>query len=120
MLRKRAVRSLLVERIAGLRPSETTPDGESPEDSDEEAVDRAERDALDQARRKARAMVVLAFGAVVVLFATRPTAERFLALGATTDSAFSIGILAVAIFAGYRLGTLEKLAAVAKLHEETR
>jgi|CXWL01.1.fsa_nt_gi hypothetical protein len=116
MLRKRAVRSLLVERIAGLRPSEGGETGEL----DDDALDRAERYVLDQARRKARAMAFLALGALVVLFLTRPTAERFLPLDATFDTVFTLGVLAVAVFAGYRLGTLEKLSAVKKVHEETR
>lgn len=115
MLRKRAVRSLLVEQIAGLRLNDPAAD-----EPDDEAVDRTERDALDHARKKARALAFLALGALVALFVTRPAAERFLPMNATTDTLFTIGVLTVAIFAGYRLGTLEKLNAVAKLHEETR
>lgn len=116
MLRKRAVRSLLVERIAGLRPDPPAAEGES----EDEAIDQAEREVLGQAVRRARAMTFLAFAALVILFVTRPGTLPFLPLDATTDTAFTVMVLAIAVFAGYRLGTLEKLGAVKRAHEETR
>lgn len=116
MLRKRAVRSLLVEGIAGLRP-ETVPGEGEPE---EEVLDQAERDALAHALRRARAMAAVAFGALVILFLTRPTTERFLPADAASDAVFTVTVLAIAAFGGYRLGTIEKLSAVKRAHEETR
>jgi hypothetical protein len=116
MLRKRAVRSLLVERIAGLRPDLPAAEGEP----DDEAVDQAERDALAHAIRRARAMTFLAFGALVILFVTRPSAASFLPVGTAADGVFTVTVLAIAAFGGYRLGTLEKLGAVKRAHEETR
>lgn len=96
MIRLRAVRSLLLEEVAELRPAEND-------------------DALaDLTRARLRAGLVAAFDwiAIVVLFALRPEGVPFLVLGRSEQALFTLGVLAVATHAGYRLGQMQKLGAV--------
>lgn len=133
MLRKRAIRSLLIEEVAALRPpeAEDRPDeGEaeggpgSTEASAAEGVDeRGEEEqelALRNAERRAKLVVALDWIALVVLFALRDTTQAFLPFGPTIDTVFTLGVVAVAIHSGFRLGQLEKYRAVARAYERLR
>lgn len=157
MLRKRAIRSLLVEQVAGLRPSTEAPDDVSSEDdsaggpspggtsSDHapaddrpppnpeadrlgaphpEAREQEELDAqievLQQAERRAKLVVALDWLALAVLFVFRDTAAPFLPFDGTIETVFTLGVLAVAVHSGFRLGQLEKYRAVLRAHEEIR
>jgi hypothetical protein len=111
MLRKRAIRSLLVEGVAGLRLA--TPAGEAAE-----RALRDEHEALERAERKALLMVGFGWLALVALFLLRDRAEPFLPMGATVDTVFTLGVLVVAIHSGFRLGQLEKYRAVRRVWDE--
>jgi len=133
MLRKRAIRSLLVEEVAALRLPEAD---EEPDQTDAEsatasseapgAEDRAElreqeqEEALRHAERRARLIVALDWIALAVLFVLRDTTEAFLPFGAMIDTVFTLGVVAVAIHSGFRLGQLEKYRAIARVYERLR
>jgi hypothetical protein len=128
VLRKRAIRSLLVEEVAGLRlphPGKSGKPGESgdPDDPASE-VDPAElelrdqREALEKAEKKALFAVGLDWIALVVLFVLRDTSGTFLPAGPTIDTVFTLGVVAVAVHSGYRLGQREKYRAVRRAWEE--
>lgn len=142
MLRKRAIRSLLVEEVAGLRPTVPPPADASSEDeaaggpppggtsSDPGALtggdeqDLAELEAqlevLHQATRRAKLVIALDWVALAVLFLFRDTAAPFLPFNGTIETVFTLGVLAVAVHSGFRLGQLEKYRAVLRAHEEVR
>jgi hypothetical protein len=127
VLRKRAVRSLLVEEVAGLRPPPPEDPPEAPSDapeglSEEAEVARVEEEdeALRHAERRAMLAVGLDWLALAVLFVLRDTASHFLPFDATVDTVFTLGVLAVAIHSGFRLGQLEKYRAVLRAHEDLR
>lgn len=97
MWRTRAVRSLLIEDIAGLRSAADPDVDPSPE--------------LDRARRRGQAIVALEWSALALLFVLREAGREFLPLGPSIDAVFTLGVLAVAIHSGFRLGQLEKYRA---------
>lgn len=104
MFRPRAVRQLLTEDVAGLA---------SRDDTDEEAGQ-----ALERARRRAITVAVVDWIAIIILVVLRSRNAEVFTLGPTEDSIFSIGILAVAIHSGFRLGQYEKLSAVSRVVTE--
>jgi hypothetical protein len=146
VLRKRAIRSLLVEQVAGLRPAtshspddasseEQTAGGPSPggassapapaghrpsQDRRDREELEAQLEALQQAERRAKLVVALDWLALAVLFVFRDTAAPFLPFDGTIETIFTLGVLAVAIHSGFRLGQLEKYRAVLRVHEEIR
>lgn len=138
MLRRRAVRSLLVEEVAGLRtllPDEARPpddggtadrDRSPPPSASPLAADRleeeaaAEVEALAKAERRALGVVVLDWLALAVLFLFRDTAAPFLPFDGSIETVFTLGVLAVAVHSGFRLGQLEKYRAVSRAHEGLR
>lgn len=112
MLRRRAVHSLLFEEVAELRPaasSEALPKSIRDSESDDQERQRA---AIDRARKRAALVAALDLLAILILFAFRQRAEPFLVLGGTEQGLFTLGVLAVAVHAGYRLGQRQKLGAV--------
>lgn len=129
MLRTRAIRSLLVEEIAGLRlpgsdddrgeapgeTIETTGDGRETvaRDPSEAAAFEAElqREALEKAERRALVAVGVDWLALVVLFLFRDPAAPFLPVGPSIETVFTLGVIAVAVHSGFRLGQLEKIRA---------
>jgi len=120
MLRKRAIRSLLVEQVAGLRLRET--EGEEPAAGDEAPAEAAveetaaQVEALSKARRRALLMVALDWIALAVLFLLRDRGATFLPMDGTIETVFTLGVVAVAIHSGFRLGQFEKYRAVARAH----
>lgn len=122
MLRKRAIRSLLVEQVAGLRLRET--EAEEPASGDavpaEAAVEEAaaQLEALRKAERRALLMVALDWIALAVLFLLRDQGSTFLPMDGTIETVFTLGVVVVAIHSGFRLGQLEKYRAVARAHED--
>jgi len=122
MLRLRAVRSLLVEEVGGIagsrsrRWSRGEPDEASEEQTPEER-DEHLRDELERASRKALGMVVLCWTAIVVLFLTHENPDRFLSFRGI-ETVFTLGILVIATYAGFRLGQWEKYRAVRRVAEE--
>lgn len=108
MLRKRAIRSLLVEEIAGQRLPRSDDDrGEA--SAELEAEDQ--RQALEKAERRALFAVAVDWLALVVLFLLRDPAAPCLPVGPTVETVFTLGVIAVAVHSGFRLGQLEKIRA---------
>ena len=98
MLRVQVVRSLLVDTVASLAPQEPGAG--------------ARRAALEKARTRAALVVALDLAAILVLFLWRDGTEAFLVAGGSPEAIFTLGILAVAVHAGFRLGQREKYSAV--------
>lgn len=122
MMRLRAVRSLLLEEVGGIagsrsrRWSRGTTDEAAEEPTPEEREEFL-RDELEQASRKALGMVVLSWTAILVLFLTHENPDRFLSFQGI-ETVFTVGILLVATFAGFRLGQWEKYRAVTRAVED--
>ena len=104
MWRTQAVERMLLEDVAGL--------------GRRELEDRSAAALLATARRAVWRAVTLDWCAIVILLAVRFGEEPVLSLGPSVDAVFSIGLLAVAVHSGFRLGQLEKLRAVGLLTEE--
>jgi hypothetical protein len=102
MLRLEVVRSILFDQVAGLQTDSST----------EPEV------ALAKARRRAAAVAILDWAAILALFLLRDAGTPLLVLGASQQGVFTLGILAVASHAGFRLGQLDKLAAVGRVLEQ--
>lgn len=107
MWRTRAIVSTLIEDVAALRHQ--TP-GSDPEPSGLELLDRA--------KKRARLVVALDWIALAVLFVFRDPGRAFLPAGPSVEAVFTLGVLAVAVHSGFRLGQLEKLAAVERACRE--
>ncbi len=103
MWRTQAVVSTLVEDVAGLRRS------------DGEPVHRQALADLKRAQRRALWIVTFDWAVLLILLLLRSQAQPFLTLGPTIDTVFSLGVLAVAVHSGFRLGQLEKLKSVARV-----
>ena len=104
MWRTHAVMTLLHEDVAGLPHDEVeTPEGR--------------REAMGRALRRGRIVVALDWLAILVLVLFGQRAAPALSLGASEETVFTLAILAVATHAGFRLGQLEKLSAVARAGE---
>ncbi len=98
MWRTRAVLSMLLEDVGGLRS--------------------ADEESLDKERRRCRWVIGIDWLAIILLVASHDHAAAQLAFGGTPQMVFTLGILAVAVHSGFRLGQLEKLNAVARLKAE--
>jgi len=106
MWRTRAVVSMLVEDIAGLKPP---------------AADGQEsQEALARAIRRTRLVIIIDWLAILILFLFRDTVRPFLPADRTVETVFTMGVLAVAAHAGYRWGQLDRYRAVEHLCEELR
>lgn len=114
MMRLRAVRALLVGDVASLHVArvEGVDEGASAEQ-----VAR-EREALDKARKKALFVVCLDAVALAVLFLLRDETRVFLTLGRGEETAFTLGVLVVAVHLGFRLAQLQQLKTVERLYDE--
>lgn len=108
MWRTRAVVTMLHEEVAAL-PRERADEGDRPSDG---------TPALERARRRGRLIVALDLAAIAILFFFRDRGMPFLSAGAGEETIFTLGVLAIAVHAGFRLGQLEKLSAVARLSED--
>ena len=104
MIRLSAVQSLLAEEIAELPPAR--------EDDTTDPDESHQRAAI--AKTRSRAALVAAFDlvAILALFAFRQQHGAFLVLGGSEQGLFTLGVIAVAVHAGYRLGQRQKLGAV--------
>lgn len=116
------MRELLVE-AAGVRvvapavgEGEEEGEGAAPERA-AEAARSAEREALDRAHRRGVLVAALDAAAIVVLLLLRE-GDRFLVLGRTEETIFSVGILVVAVHLGFRLAQVLTVGTVRRLHEE--
>lgn len=104
--------SLLAEEVGGIVPPGG---GDQAAGSEDDAA--LLRDELRRASRKALTMVVACWGAVAVLLLTREAGVPFLPFTGI-DRVFSLGVLLVAVYSGFRLGQWEKLRTVTRLVEE--
>ena len=104
MWRTRAVRSMLLEDVAHLRGGGR----EEPPGIQE----------LHRARTRALLMAAFDGAALAVLLLSRPDGVPFPAFGPVGETIFTLGVLAVAIHAGFRLGQWEKLRAVGQVIAE--
>ena len=110
MWRSGAVVAMLVEEVAGLgrRGPGDDGDGRGP----------GARAELERARRRGRLVVALDWTAILVLVILRSAAAPVLVLGPSEETVFALAILAVATHAGFRMGQLEKFAAVGRAVDE--
>lgn len=104
MLQLHAVRSILFDDIAGVRPDSDRPDDPI--------------GTLQRAGRRALMVAVFDWLAILVLFTLRDGSTGFLSASATEQGLFTLGVLAVATHAGFRLAQREKYAAVARALEQ--
>jgi len=127
MLRIRAVREMLVDDVASLRVvrpeggGEDRAEGAGPQADETDAAVAAverEREALERARRRAVLMIAFDAAAIAVLFALRDPAAPFLPLGPQVETVFTLGVLAVAVHLGLRLGQYLTYRNVARVWEE--
>lgn len=115
MLRRRAVRDLLLEEVAGVR---------HPGPDDEASLPLAEReelerelegerlDDLEKAERRSLLVALLDWAAIVVLFLFREDAVPFMPIEGGIEDVLSFGLLAVATHSGLRLGDYGRYRAV--------
>ena len=106
MWQTQAVLSLLLEEIAELRG-----------DRHEAPSKRFEGD-LGRARRRATMVVVIDWAAIVVLLLASDAGGAFLTLGPRLETILTVGLLAIGTHSGFRLGQLQKYAAVARAGRE--
>ena len=111
MLRLRAVRALLVDDVGNLRVVR----GE--EIAPEEELAR-EREALERARKRSALVAAVDLAAIAVLFALRDPGRVFLFLGRGEETAFTLGVLALAVHLGFRLAQYQAYRDLARLHQE--
>ena len=116
MWRTRAIVSTLIEDVAALRIS-------TGGDRGEDSVPATERvplglELLERARKRARLVVAFDWAALFLLFFTRDQGRTFLPSGPTVEVVFTLGVLAVAVHSGFRLGQLEKLGSVERVCRE--
>jgi len=107
MWRTRAVISLLVEDIAGLEMV--------PADAD-----RPESASLDRAIRRARVVIGIDCLALVILFLTHNPVRPFLRWEPAVETIFTLGVLAVAVHAGFRWAELQRYRSVKRVCEDLR
>lgn len=101
MWRTRAVIDLLLEDVSGLRPEPERPPAE----------------LLRRARRRARLVALVDLAALATLFVLRDRAGLFLS-SEGVETVFTLGVLAVAAHAGFRLAQAGSLDAVARVCAE--
>lgn len=98
MWRTKAILDLLIGDLGGLREGNA--------------------EDLARARRKATWVVAFDWLAILVLVGLHGRGESQLSLGATEQTLFTVGILAVAVHSGYRLAQVHKLRAIERLVAE--
>lgn len=124
MLRLRAVRDLLVEEIGGVDPEwsrygrrQATVDAALNAAEKDEARRAVQREHLGRAGRKALSMALLAWVAAAVLLLTHPAPADFLAFRGS-DLVFTLGVLLVVAYGGFRLGQWEKYNAIGRVLDD--
>jgi hypothetical protein len=112
MLREPAVRSLLLEDVCNLPKADET-DAENPSAAGTDP-------RLLKALRRAVLVITGDWVALLALFLLRSSDRAWIPLGPTEDSIFTLGILAISVHSGFRLGQLEKLRSVSRALEDLR
>ncbi len=107
MWRTRAVERMLLEDIAGLARADVEEGGEA-----------RGGEKLAAAHRRGWRAVIVDWAALAALVALRAGREPILVLAGGVEVVFALGLLAIAIHSGFRLGQIEKLRAVGRLLEE--
>jgi hypothetical protein len=110
MWRTKAVQFLLIEEVARI-PSKASSD-------EAESADSIHEEELTRASARATRAVVLDWVAILVLVLLRQSAGGSLELGASVETIFTLGILAVAVHSGFRLGQRQTYRTVARLCQE--
>lgn len=113
MWRTNAVVSMLVEDVAELRIPSSTDAA-----SEEGAAERPELILLSKARRRAILVGLVDWIAIVILLAFHSEPRPFLPLGISTDTVFTLGVLAVATHAGFRLGQARTYKTVTRVCQD--
>jgi hypothetical protein len=117
MWRTKAVTSMLVEDVAELQIVES-PDATSAKKGESERDERPEMEALLRARRKAILVCIVDWIAILVLLAFHSGSGSFLPLEPSIDTVFTLGVLAVAMHSGFRLGQGRTYQAVSRVCQE--
>ena len=107
MWHTRAVISILFEEVARLR----RPDAALPDPREIFAV-------LAKARRRCLLAVLVDWSAIVLLVLANRDAAAILTLTPTAETVLTLGVLAVAVHSGFRLGQLEKYRAVERAAQD--
>ena len=115
MWRTNAVISMLVEDVAELR---IVASPEVPSEQGEAPTDRPQMEALAKARRRAILVSLVNWIALVILLAFHSGPQPFLPFGPSTDTVFTLGVLAVAMHSGFRLGQARTYKAVSRVSQE--
>jgi hypothetical protein len=116
MLRIRAVEELLVD-LAGVRVAPEDGEGDGGPGAVAREWRRRARFELERARKKSLGMAFLCVVAVAILLVTHAEPGRFLAFEGE-DVVFTVGILLIMGYGGYRLGQWDKLRSVERVLEE--
>jgi hypothetical protein len=109
MWRKAAIRTMLIDDLCSLRPRGEPSPPEEPHQPDLR---------LQKAQRKSALIVAVDWLALLILFALHSDPDPWLAFGPQVETVFTIGVLAVAVHSGFRLGQLEKLRATARVLDD--
>ncbi len=110
MFRTRAVRQLLLEEIGGVTAGSSEGTAGAGEDDP--------RALLERSRRRAIMVVAIDWIAILILVFARARGGQAFGIGPNEDSIFSLGLLAIAVHSGFRLGQIEKLQAVSRTLDE--
>lgn len=113
MWRTRAVVTMLIEDIAGLRPLSNT-EADTPTDQ----AGLPDLEPLTRGIRRARLVIAFDWIAILVLFLFRDPSAPFLPGDQTVDTVFTVGVLAIATHAGFRWAQLDRYRAVLRLCDD--
>ena len=117
MWRTKAVTSMLVEDVAEIRMSGSTDRPSGPvEDGD--GAERPEIRMLDKARRKALLVSLVDLLALFVLLTFHSAPRPFLPFSPTIDTVFTLGVLAVAMHAGFRMAQARTYRVVSRVCQD--
>jgi hypothetical protein len=112
--RTQAVTSMLVEDVAEIRIVDVA-DASTGAKAHPELAERPEIQALAKARRRAILVSLVDWIALTVLLSLSSGSGPFLPFTASTDTVFTLGVLAVAMHSGFRLGQARTYKTVSRV-----
>ncbi len=123
MFRRRAIESLLIEEVAGIAgprgrlPRENETREASGEGNALAAPVPVGREDLAESEKKALRLVGVCWVALLVLLIFHSGPRPFLSFEGV-DAVFSLGVLVIAVYSGFRLGQWEKYRSVRRSLED--